>query len=461
MISTLWDRLSVWRGRRARESRELDQIRRGVAQLAAELREGSTPSSSASGGLVAPIDRIESPDQCAPVESTVDAETDFPALLAAVRQDVRTLLESRPSVAAVAAQRDAKQSLERMAIDISNMIANLDGSIQSRLNRLDAVTFELSNAVAHLGTSIQSRMNSLDTRTFELSNAVAHLDSSLHTRINNIVNAHLPELARGVHEVAALALRDLALRQGRKRWIADPAEKYQPARSRSLDDDLALAREKFPAVYEDWHGRLEATHEATTKSKVGNEADGLDLYSRMFRSFVESHVHGRVLDVGCGTAGRPYYLVNYPAELISGIDPLPAAKPVDFERVRGISEFLPWPDASFSTLISATALDHCLSLERSLDEMNRVLHPDGQLLLWIGSVPGAPRFDPGNPATRSADKYHLFHIDAEWLEPLIAERFDIADRLEFQRPGYSHAFYALSLPARRDAENARDRPRAS
>jgi ubiquinone/menaquinone biosynthesis C-methylase UbiE len=163
----------------------------------------------------------------------------------------------------------------------------------------------------------------------------------------------------------------------------------------------------------------------------------------VFRGFVERYAHGRVLDVGCGIFGRPYYLSSYPAELISGIDPLKPEQSPDFEFVRGISEYLPWPDASFSTVISATSLDHCLSLDRSMAEIRRVLRPKGCFLLWIGSNPGAPKYEPNQPNFAPADQYHLFHFDVRWFEPMLSEAFTMVDRVEFHKVGYRHVMYCL------------------
>jgi ubiquinone/menaquinone biosynthesis C-methylase UbiE len=128
---------------------------------------------------------------------------------------------------------------------------------------------------------------------------------------------------------------------------------------------------------------------------------------------------------------------------VSGLDPLePETKP-DFEFVRGISEYLPWPDSSFSTIISATSLDHCISLDRSLAEIRRVLRPQGILLLWIGSIPGSPQYEPNNPEFTPADQFRVFHFDAAWFEPMLEAGFTIVDRVELQRIGYSHVMYCL------------------
>ena len=188
--------------------------------------------------------------------------------------------------------------------------------------------------------------------------------------------------------------------------------------------------------------------DAFRQTKAGNAAWEGDVYSRIFRSFVERYASGRVLDVGCGVFRRPYYLVSYPGELVSGIDPLEPVEKPDFEFVRGIAEYLAWPENAFSTVTSATSLDHCLSLDRSLAEIRRVLRPGGCFLLWLGSNPGAPKYEPDVPGFVPSDKFHLFHFDVSWFEPMLLKSFTVIDRVELHKTGYSHVMYCLQLKAK-------------
>jgi ubiquinone/menaquinone biosynthesis C-methylase UbiE len=88
-------------------------------------------------------------------------------------------------------------------------------------------------------------------------------------------------------------------------------------------------------------------------------------------------------------------------------------------------------------------LDHCLSLERSLREMTRVIRPGGKCLLWIGSNPGAPEYHPESTEFVPADQFHLFHFDIYWFEPMIAKIFEIVDSVHLEKKGYSHVIYCL------------------
>jgi SAM-dependent methyltransferase len=383
------------------------------------------------------------------------------------------------AVEGVSAAGDAKLLLEKLSTELPNAVAHLDSSLNSRLNgienehlmgfsarlhelaagvelaqrianmageqRIDLTSakllieklaIEVPNGLIHLSTDINSRLNAID-------NVVRELDGRMNSRLNKMENEEFPAFSQQIHEVAAIGLRSRAERRDRSAWRPLPDEEYGSPAIEPFKASLARARKDFPKVYRWWSERLDATRSAFDETMIGNAANAVDLYSRMFRSFVECHIEGRVLDVGCGVFGRPYYLQSYPAELISGLEPLPMKQAADFELIQGISEYLPWPSGSFSTVISATSLDHCISLDRSLAEMVRILKPGGALLLWIGSNPNSPPYRPDDPNFRPADQFHLFHFDTAWFEPVLEKVGQIVDKLEFRRANYSHVFYHL------------------
>jgi len=106
-----------------------------------------------------------------------------------------------------------------------------------------------------------------------------------------------------------------------------------------------------------------------------------------FREFIRAHAaEGRLLDVGCGMLELPGYLdfgADGPRFELVGLDPIADG---DFRglRIVGCSEFMPFADASFETLVYGTSLDHVCSLEQTLRESHRVLKPSGRLLIWMG-----------------------------------------------------------------------------
>lgn len=318
--------------------------------------------------------------------------------------------------------------------------------VAPQLNRLANEQFEAKNQLTHIGTSTASLLQNLTTIAGEIRNLALHLDTSLHTRFNTIEHDRLGSVYEQMHDLTAALLRlrantevDSVVRR------ENPAECYKPVLDYALDVDLRRAEGEFSRVYPMWAERLEEMRKACAETKTGNVAHAGDSRSEAFRSFVEIHAAGRVLDVGCGVFGRPFYLSSYPAPLISGLDPLEPVEPPDFEFVQGIQEYLPWPDAAFSTVISATALDHCLSLDRSLAEIRRVLRPEGQLLLWIDSLPGSPRFAPDAPDFAPADRFHLFHFDAVWFEPMLDPWFETVDRVELRGLEFNRVMYCLRL----------------
>jgi len=115
-----------------------------------------------------------------------------------------------------------------------------------------------------------------------------------------------------------------------------------------------------------------------------------------------------------------------------------------FQVRRGFNEFIPWADCQFETVVSGTSLDHVLSLEKSLQEVRRVLKPSGRYLVWIASIPGAAEFKEHAGDWKPVDAYHLFHFDRVWVEPLFEKYFNIADVTIVKQPGFDHVFYCLT-----------------
>jgi SAM-dependent methyltransferase len=113
------------------------------------------------------------------------------------------------------------------------------------------------------------------------------------------------------------------------------------------------------------------------------------------RPWVCSRATGDVLEVGVGTGAN---LTYYPPELrITGIDLSPAMLAVARDRAaghridaslhEGDAQALPFPDASFDTVVCTIALCAIPDDRAAIAEMQRVLRPGGRLLLLdhIGS----------------------------------------------------------------------------
>jgi SAM-dependent methyltransferase len=112
-----------------------------------------------------------------------------------------------------------------------------------------------------------------------------------------------------------------------------------------------------------------------------------------------AEARGEVLEIGAGTGLN---LAHYPADL----DRLVLAEPgirmgeridlgrapegLDATLVRAPAEDLPFPDASFDTVVSTLVLCTVADPRRALSEVTRVLRPGGQLLFLehVGADPG-------------------------------------------------------------------------
>jgi SAM-dependent methyltransferase len=258
--------------------------------------------------------------------------------------------------------------------------------------------------------------------------------------------ARIAEAIRGELQTSALLSAGLQARYLRSAIEpATPPSNYAPARPQSLQASLRRMEALAPSLFPTWHTLFENGARSYVEQREASCSHWGQHYARLFGAFVSIHAYGRLLDVGCGQYGLPSYLAGYPLEFISGLEPLPLMRPAPFECAVGFNEFLPWPDGAFHTVVSGTSLDHVISLERSLEEVRRVLVPRGRFLVWLASIPGAKAFDPANPV--AIDQYHLFHFDRVWIEPLLERYFTITDCVIVPQPGFDHMFYRLEPSA--------------
>jgi SAM-dependent methyltransferase len=94
------------------------------------------------------------------------------------------------------------------------------------------------------------------------------------------------------------------------------------------------------------------------------------------------------LDVGCGEGQVARRLAATGVEVI-GLDPTHSQIRIARDRaggpryLRARAEALPCPDAAFDAVLLCLALEHVDAFESVIDEVARVLQPDGQFLLLL------------------------------------------------------------------------------
>jgi len=158
-----------------------------------------------------------------------------------------------------------------------------------------------------------------------------------------------------------------------------------------------------------------------------------------------------VLDVACGE-GYGSALLAARATRVIGADIAPSA--VEHARARYAAvanlEFrqadcasLPFADASFDAVVSFETIEHITAQEPFLDEVRRVLRPDGLLIL---SCPNKTEYTDRRGVT---NEFHVRELYRAELAALIASRF--AHALWYgQRP----SFYSVVWPEHAAAQRA-------
>lgn len=124
---------------------------------------------------------------------------------------------------------------------------------------------------------------------------------------------------------------------------------------------------------------------------VSEYARGHDIIATLARyvpSFDPARAH--ILDIGCGDAGVPIAFAELGARA-AGIEPAPgsvergriraAEHGADVDLREGIAETLPFQDARFDLVLLDNVLEHVGDMHRTLEEVRRVLKPDGLLYL--------------------------------------------------------------------------------
>ena len=152
------------------------------------------------------------------------------------------------------------------------------------------------------------------------------------------------------------------------------------------------------------------------------------------------HVRGcRVLDAGCGVGWGSALLVEAEASEVVGVDLDPETVEDARRRVPAATFVvgdlmdLPFDDDSFDVVVCFEAIEHTGDTERTLDQLARVLRPNG--LLFVSS-PNPTVYPPGNP----------FHLNEETPPELLRKA---AGRFAHVRLFRQHVLIASVLCADR------------
>ncbi|HLX89018.1 MAG TPA: methyltransferase domain-containing protein [Acidimicrobiales bacterium] len=178
----------------------------------------------------------------------------------------------------------------------------------------------------------------------------------------------------------------------------------------------------------------EATGERFVPEAMGGELIEAEHVARY--ALAGQLAHGRrVLDAGCGVGWGTQWLLRSGAASAKGLD-ISAEAIADSKRrvpeaefVQGDLARIPWEDATFDLVVCFEALEHVAAQKETMDELVRVLAPEGILLV---SSPNPRVYPPGNP----------FHIHELTPEELIEE---VGQRLPHCELWYQHPQIASVL----------------
>ncbi len=225
-------------------------------------------------------------------------------------------------------------------------------------------------------------------------------------------------------------------------WCGTCGQRVTAPEVSAFEQSLARLEQLAPRAYPPWFVLLEINRREYAEIPERSCSMGDHQGAQSFRRFLFSHLQGRVLDIGCGPQPVPSYLADYPLELLAGIDPLSPPDTHPFAFVHGVAEFLPWPDASFETVVIATSLDHVLVPDRVFGEIVRVLTPAGRLVVWTSCLPKAAPYDPLSGDVAPVDEFHLFHVTEAGFGEMIAPWFKLVE--EYQATAIE--FYYCLVP---------------
>lgn len=325
-----------------------------------------------------------------------------------------------------------RTALEISLADLERRVGANDPAVLDALNGVETtLTGSASDLKRLTGTDVPSVLNSLNG-----------MDNNLLLLVGRANEATAADLRR---ERIDLLHRRAALARGRQ----NGGRSVSPPTAHALADALQELQRRAPENFATWTRLADA---ALSRYRLRSAADlAVDWHREafLFREFLAIHAAGRILDIGVGPLATPAYLRDFPSERLAGLDPLPAFEPHPFAFANTVAEFIPWPDASFETVVAGTSLDHVYLLDVAMDEVARVLTQDGVFIVWTGLFAETAPYDPYS-TTITPDDYHLFHLGENWFIDALSKRFRLRERIEVAPNNVFLAFEKPRLRGRRD-----------
>ena len=306
---------------------------------------------------------------------------------------------------------------------------NLDEEFRKLDARLSMIEFNIDYLMKH-SITVSNDHNGLDIRLQALEARLAAFEDRIDRESRQ----------EWLQSRAQATARAVTLAGGGDRFAGTPDARAPGACD--LDAQLAQLRARAPANFESWLEAFEIGRRAYDRRLPSDLSTSDHRIAHHFRAFVAVHGRGTLLDIGCGPLAKPLYLEDFPDRVIAGIDPLAGFSNHPFAFARSVAEFLPWPEASFDTVVCATSIDHVYLLDVALDEIRRVLTPGGRLLRWTSIFAETAPYDPYSRRIEPLDQFHLFHPGENWFPQLMAERFRSIERFDCESIGYANAFLA-------------------
>lgn len=131
-------------------------------------------------------------------------------------------------------------------------------------------------------------------------------------------------------------------------------------------------------------------------------------------------VGGDIIDIGCGTGWGTALLAKASARRCVGIDQDESAIAQAREMYPEVAEFtvgdaqeLALPSSAFDVVVCLETIEHVTDPDRVLDEVRRVLRPNGLLVI---SSPNPEVYPPGNP-------HHVREFRPQELQSALRRRF--------------------------------------